>query len=359
MSFQIAYGTELDQFTQIDTALYALFKMPFAEEWQNLDTPKPRWLTTIYWAFFLILSVLLLNLLIAIVTQVYPKKLAQSEDVWKATITDMMQLNLRNQKRNDNSAYTNKHFSKHLKSNRKGKKNRRSSATSPFRNKQRTMNNDENDDDDDESSHITLSECLNNKLILEGFDGYNFWRGTTGKQERELLLFFFLFYLSFFLLLLLLLCFSLFLFFLFPSSMYFQSTDMNRNNDASTDQEDHIFNDDENDDDNNIINLLGNETDTLYSSLTSGTNTQETLQQLMAAIRSGNGGPSGVGGEAWQKMENALKDQQEKFTMMQAKMKALDESLNGVVEMARETLMINKRLSATTDQVLSRRQGKR
>ena len=52
MSFQIAYGTELDQFTQIDTALYALFKMPFAEEWQNLDTPKARWLTTIYWAFF-------------------------------------------------------------------------------------------------------------------------------------------------------------------------------------------------------------------------------------------------------------------------------------------------------------------
>ena len=81
-----------------------------------------------------------------------------------------------------------------------------------------------------------------------------------------------------------------------------------------------------------------------------------TLTQLMAAVRSGNGN---VGGEAWQKMENALKDQQEKFTMMQAKMKALDESLNGVVEMARETLMINKRLSATTDQVLSRRQGKR
>jgi hypothetical protein len=35
------------------------------------------------------------------------------------------------------------------------------------------------------------------------------------------------------------------------------------------------------------------------------------------------------------------------------------ESLNGVVEMARETLMINKRLSATTDQVLSRKKGKR
>jgi hypothetical protein len=57
--------------------------------------------------------------------------------------------------------------------------------------------------------------------------------------------------------------------------------------------------------------------------------------------------------------ENAFKDQQEKFTMMQAKMKALDESLSGVVEMARETLMINKRLSATTDQVLNRSRGKR
>jgi len=53
----------------VDTALDALFKMPFAEEWQNLDTPKARWLTSIYWILFLILSVLLLNLLIAIVTQ--------------------------------------------------------------------------------------------------------------------------------------------------------------------------------------------------------------------------------------------------------------------------------------------------
>ena len=105
----------------MDTALDALFKMPFAEEWQNLDTPKARWLTSIYWILFLILSVLLLNLLIAIVTQVYPSKLALSEDVWKATITDMMQLNLRNQ--------SNKRGAK---GNRKGKRNRYSSAVPQF-----------------------------------------------------------------------------------------------------------------------------------------------------------------------------------------------------------------------------------
>jgi hypothetical protein len=178
------------------------------------------------------------------------------------TITDMMELNLRNQKRNDSDSSKSSPGRKQKKN-----RNRRSSATSPGRNSTMSQMNNGND----ENSYITLSECLNNKLILEGFDGYNFWRG---------------------------------------------STDMNQNNDTSLDQEEHIFNDDENDDDDNIINMLGNETDSLYSSLTSGTNTHETLQQLMAAIRNGNGGPSGVGGEAWQKMENALKDRQEKFTMM-------------------------------------------
>ena len=55
--------------------------------------------------------------------------------------------------------------------------------------------------------------------------------------------------------------------------------------------------------------------------------------QLMTMLKNGTAGPSGVngsvGGEAWQKMENALKDQQEKFTMMQAKMKALDGETRG------------------------------
>jgi hypothetical protein len=111
--YRLHWAFRKKKITQVDTALDALFKMPFAEEWQNLDTPKARWLTSIYWILFLILSVLLLNLLIAIVTQVYPSKLALSEDVWKATITDMMQLNLRNQ--------SNKRGAK---GNRKGKRHR-------------------------------------------------------------------------------------------------------------------------------------------------------------------------------------------------------------------------------------------
>jgi len=79
--------------------------------------------------------------------------------------------------------------------------------------------------------------------------------------------------------------------------------------------------------------------------LASGSASRANLVQLMAAVR-GSGG--NVNGDAWQKMENALKDQQEKFTMMQAKMKALDDTLEGVVEMARETLTNSNNLMRVT-----------
>ena len=219
MSFQIAYGTELDQFTQIDTALYALFKMPFAEEWQNLDTPKARSLTTIYWILFLILSVLLLNLLIAIVTQVYPKKLALSEDVWKATITENMQLQLRLKKQNDNQ--------------RERRKRRKRGLG------------------EGEEHQITLAECLNNKLILEGFDGYNFWRSSSDNGGNG-------------------------------------AVDI----DDSTDQEEHIFNEDQDD------GMLGGSDDSLLANLSAVGGNRDALAQLMAVAR----GSGNVGGEAWQKM---------------------------------------------------------
>ena len=288
MSFQIAYGTELAQFTKIDTALFALFKMPFAEEWQNLDTPKARLLTTIYWILFLILSVLLLNLLIAIVTQVYPEKLELSEDVWKATITESMQLQLRLEE----SKKKNNDGNKGGRSPRTGNRNRRNG------NRNGNDNDGQENGDDDEDS-ITLAECLNKQLILEGFDGYNFWRGNN-------------------------------------------SSDGNLDNEdrTSTDQEEHVFGGEQDDGMGR-----GSDAESLLAGLASGSASRANLVQLMAAVR-GSGG--NVNGDAWQKMENALKDQQEKFTMMQAKMKALDDTLEGVVEMARETLTNSNNLMRVT-----------
>ena len=101
---------------------------------------------------------------------------------------------------------------------------------------------------------------------------------------------------------------------------------------SSTDQEEHVFNED----DDNLINMLGNsDTETLMAGLANGSASQASLVQLMTMLKNGTAGSGGagvggnVGGEAWQKMENALKDQQEKFTMMQAKMKALDGETSG------------------------------
>ena len=281
MSFQIAYGTELDQFTRIDTAIFALFKMPFAEEWQNLDTPKARWLTTIYWMIFLILSVLLLNLLIAIVTQVYPEKLELSDAVWTATITENMQLQLRLEERK-----------------------RKSQDTSGDSGGNGGSGGGHNEDS--EENKITLAECLNKQLILEGFDGYNFWRGNNKMVEDE----------------------------------------------TSTDQEDHVFGVGDQDDSLSLLDNVG-DGESLLAGLASGNGGRTSLIQLMTALR----GSGNVSGDAWQKMENALKDQQEKFTMMQAKMKALDDTLEGVVEMARETLTNSNNLLRVTQ--VNQRTGKR
>ena len=101
---------------------------------------------------------------------------------------------------------------------------------------------------------------------------------------------------------------------------------------SSTDQEEHVFNED----DDNLINMLGNsDTETLMAGLANGSASQASLVQLMTMLKNGTAGSGGagvggnVGGEAGEKMENALKDQQEKFTMMQAKMKALDGETSG------------------------------
>ena len=280
LSFHITYGTEIEEFANILTSWDALFKMPFAEEWQNMDTENPRPLTYLFYIIFLILAVLMLNLLIAIVTQVYPQKLSISDERWKTLVRDLMQKALLHQRRL-----------------RKLTNKTNAGAESPPGSPSKYSSGDGGRRGRINSRGLeksTLESCLNNKLILEGIDGYNFWRISTGDGAAKAY--------------------------------------------GRMDQEDHVFRDEAID----YLTMAGN----------SGNGGGQGSRKQMGT----NSQQSGVGGEAWQKLENGLKDQQEKFSMLRAKMNALEESLGGVVEMAKETLQINKMLSATTQEVLQKRQ---
>ena len=269
LSFHITYGTEIEEFADILTSWDALFKMPFAEEWQNMDTENPRPLTYLFYIIFLILAVLMLNLLIAIVTQVYPQKLSISDERWKTLVRDLLLKSLVHQRRL-------RKMTNISNANRQGASPPGSPSGRPEKS--------------------TLESCLNDKLILEGMDGYVFWRNSKGGES---------------------------------------STTSER-----MDQEDNLFRDDSAD----------------YLGVAGSAGKADGQGADHAGANSGN---SLVSGEAWQKLENGLKDQQEKFSMLRAKMNALEESLGGVVEMAKETLQINKMLSTTTQQVLQKRQGRR
>ena len=251
--------------------------MPFAEEWQNMDTPNPRPLTYLFYIIFLILAVLMLNLLIAIVTQVYPQKLSISDERWKTLVRDLMEKGLEHDRR-----------SRKKDAGQPDVPGSPNAISSGGKAKKRTG-------DGTNTTKATLESCLNNKLILEGIDGYNFWRSSVEGS--------------------------------------------NLSASGQMDQEDHVFRD-------QTANYLAN------------MSSEDESKSLSLASRAPSR-LSGVGGEAWQKLENGLKDQQEKFSMLRAKMNALEESLGGVVEMARETLQINKMLSATTQEVLKKRQGRR
>jgi hypothetical protein len=251
--------------------------MPFAEEWQNMDTENPRPLTYLFYIIFLILAVLMLNLLIAIVTQVYPQKLSISDERWKTLVRDLMQKSLLHQRRL--RKLTNK-----TNADRDGAE---SPPGSPSGN-HRGGGGGHGRANSGDLEKSTLESCLNKKLILEGIDGYNFWRNPAGDEAAKV--------------------------------------------SGRMDQEDHVFRDEAAD----------------YLTMAGG---GQGARQMVANLPQ-----AGMGGEAWQKLENGLKDQQEKFSMLRAKMNALEESLGGVVEMAKETLQINKMLSATTQAVLQKRQ---
>ena len=77
MSVQVAFGSESAKFTTLIETFDSLYRMPFAEEWNNMDLDVPRPLSIAYSAMFPLIFMILLNLFIAIVTEAYPQSKAK------------------------------------------------------------------------------------------------------------------------------------------------------------------------------------------------------------------------------------------------------------------------------------------
>ena len=98
LSFNTTFGRHLPGFTSLAQGWLSLWRMPFAEEWTNLDLPHPTGFSTFMSLFFLLFAMILLNLFIAIILNVYFEMNEHSVKMWEERITVMLQSKVRKDK---------------------------------------------------------------------------------------------------------------------------------------------------------------------------------------------------------------------------------------------------------------------
>ena len=91
VSFHVAFASENINFSTVWRSILSLFGTSFAEEFQRIEQSEPRVLSTLFFVLFLIVAVLLVNVLIAIVSDQYPKEAHKAAQNWDALITHLME----------------------------------------------------------------------------------------------------------------------------------------------------------------------------------------------------------------------------------------------------------------------------
>jgi len=91
VAFLVAFGAQVVEFSSLPASVFTLFTMSFAEDWHEVEGATFRPLNTIFYLFYVVFAVVLLNLFIGIVTDVYPKAREKSQQEWENLITDLMQ----------------------------------------------------------------------------------------------------------------------------------------------------------------------------------------------------------------------------------------------------------------------------
>lgn len=71
ISYDISFGTEVSVFSSLLTSFFELFSASFDQEYETIFDLSKRFLYTIYFIVFVILSLTLVNLFIGIISDVY------------------------------------------------------------------------------------------------------------------------------------------------------------------------------------------------------------------------------------------------------------------------------------------------
>jgi len=89
MTFYVGFAGEVAVFSSVVSTFDALFQTPFIEAWDTMATVGAgSKLGTVLGLFYIIFATITLNLLIAIVSDIYPQSREQSDFLWEKIITE-------------------------------------------------------------------------------------------------------------------------------------------------------------------------------------------------------------------------------------------------------------------------------
>ncbi|GBG24003.1 Ankyrin repeat domain-containing protein 1 [Hondaea fermentalgiana] len=95
-TFHVGFGSSVAAWSTVPGTFYSLFYTPFIETWDPYDTiGSESWSGIIAAACFILFATINLNLLIAIVTDVYPKEREASDSMWEQLVTAGIEMRLR------------------------------------------------------------------------------------------------------------------------------------------------------------------------------------------------------------------------------------------------------------------------
>lgn len=94
--FHVGFGSSVSPWMTFGSTFYSLFYTPFVESWDGLELiASTSWSGLLAAASFIMFATININLLIAIVTDVYPKEREASDSMWEQFITEEIESSLR------------------------------------------------------------------------------------------------------------------------------------------------------------------------------------------------------------------------------------------------------------------------
>lgn len=107
LTFHVGFGISVTEFSTMISTFENLFLTPFVETWNGIThTGHSSYLGAVLYVFYILFATVSLNLLIAIVTDVYPSARSASDREWEEIITGGIEDNLRDHLHSKNISST-------------------------------------------------------------------------------------------------------------------------------------------------------------------------------------------------------------------------------------------------------------